>query len=98
MAAPVGQFGAGGGFPGATEGRGAPAPAIDPATGLPAAGPGAGASAPEAVDVAAVQIKLTLTDVRLADVLDAITLVADHPQVVFNFLRGGFGVCEIEMH
>ena len=69
---------AGGGVPGAF---GAPgAPAIDPATGLPAATPAAGAGNGEAVDVGAFIVKIpNLTDVRLADVLDAIILVADHP-------------------
>ena len=68
----------GGGVPGAF---GAPgAPAIDPATGLPAATPAAGAGSGEAVDVGAFIVKIpNLTDVRLADVLDAIILVADHP-------------------
>jgi len=68
----------GGGVPGAF---GAPgAPAIDPATGLPAATPAAGAGSGEAVDVGAFIVKIpNLTDVRLADVLDAIVLVADHP-------------------
>jgi len=50
---------------------------VDPATGLP---PAAAATAPsEQVDVGSTIIKLTLTDVRLADVLDAIVLVADRP-------------------
>jgi hypothetical protein len=31
------------------------------------------------VDASSINVKLTLTDVRLADVLDAIVLVADHP-------------------
>jgi general secretion pathway protein D len=51
--------------------------AIDPATGLPAA-----AAAPaEIVDVGGIAIKLMppLTDVRLADVLNAIVRVADKP-------------------
>ncbi len=58
------------------------APTIDPNTGLavaPGAGGAPGGGAGEAVDVGSYQIKLNLTDVRLADVLDAITLVADHP-------------------
>ena len=49
---------------------------IDPATGLPVAGPTGGG---EAVDASSINVKLTLSDVRLADVLDAIVLVADHP-------------------
>ena len=51
---------------------------INPATGLPEAAP-AGAAGGESVDASAINIKLALTDVRLADVLDAIVLVADHP-------------------
>ena len=72
--------GIGGGLPGVLGGQGAPA--IDPATGLPAAAPaaGAGANNNEAVDVGAFIVKIpNLSDVRLADVLDAIVLVADHP-------------------
>ena len=69
-AAGAGGFGGGGG------GFGAPAPAISPVTGLPEAG--AAAQAPE-VPVDQVIIKLNLSDVRLADVLDAIVTVADHP-------------------
>jgi general secretion pathway protein D len=49
---------------------------IDPATGLPVAAPTAGG---ESVDASSINVKLTLSDVRLADVLDAIVLVADHP-------------------
>ncbi|MGA2788153.1 MAG: hypothetical protein ABSF60_11560 [Verrucomicrobiota bacterium] len=49
---------------------------IDPATGLPVAAPAVGA---ESVDASSINVKLTLSDVRLADVLDAIVLVADHP-------------------
>ena len=33
----------------------------------------------ESVDASSINVKLTLSDVRLADVLDAIVLVADHP-------------------
>ena len=33
----------------------------------------------ESVDASSINVKLTLNDVRLADVLDAIVLVADHP-------------------
>ncbi len=35
---------------------------------------------------------------KIPDSAVPMSLLADHPQVVFNFLRGGFGVCEIEMH
>ena len=49
---------------------------IDPATGLPVAAPTGGG---ESVDASSINVKLTLNDVRLADVLDAIVLVADHP-------------------
>jgi len=69
----------GNGIPGAL---GAPgAPAIDPATGLPAAAASAGGNnGGEAVDVGSFIVKIpNLSDVRLADVLDAIVLVADHP-------------------
>jgi tetratricopeptide (TPR) repeat protein len=67
---------AGGGFPGAPAAAPA-APAIDPATGLPVAQPAATA---EQVDVGSFIVKIpNLSDVRLADVLDAIVLVTDHP-------------------
>ena len=57
---------------------GAGAPAIDPATGLPVAN--AAPAAGEAVDVGAFIVKIPkLEDVRLADVLDALVLVSDHP-------------------
>ena len=72
-----GAFGGGlGGNPGAP----APAPAaIDPATGLPAA-PTSAAGGGEKVDIGtAVTVKLALTDVRLADLLDAICMVCEHP-------------------
>ena len=49
---------------------------IDPATGLPVTAPTVGG---ESVDASSINVKLTLSDVRLADVLDAIVLVADHP-------------------
>lgn len=61
-----------GGFPG--EGRRA---AVDPTTGLPQAGEAPAAA--DQVDVGSIIVKLNLNDVRLADVLDAIVLVADHP-------------------
>ncbi|MGN6553356.1 MAG: hypothetical protein ACTHLW_06505 [Verrucomicrobiota bacterium] len=79
---PVTSVPGGGGFPGGFEGGFTPnapvAPAIDPATGLPI--PTAQPSA-EAVDINSVSIKINpaLTDVRLADVLEAIITVADHP-------------------
>lgn len=61
----------------------APGGAIDPTTGLPVA-PAAEAAAAgaggEQQDVGSFIIKIpSLVDVRLADVLDAIVLVADHP-------------------
>ncbi len=80
IAAPAGG-GLGGGFggPGGAPGAPAGAPAaIDPATGLPQANAPAGGG--EAVDVGSFIIKIpSLSDVRLADVLDAIVMVADHP-------------------
>jgi type II secretory pathway component GspD/PulD (secretin) len=56
----------------------ATAGAIDPTTGLPVAG---AALPTEPVDVGAVTVKIApaLTDVRLADVLDAITKTSDKP-------------------
>lgn len=35
---------------------------------------------------------------RLADSAVPISLLADHPQVQFNFLRSAIGTCEVEMH
>jgi tetratricopeptide (TPR) repeat protein len=58
---------------------------VNPATGMPEA---PATAAGEAVDVNSVIIKLSLTDVRLADVLDAIVLVADHP-VKYSILDYG---------
>ena len=54
---------------------------VNPNTGLPEApAPAAGGAAGgEATPVDQVVIKLNLTDVRLADLLDAIVMVADHP-------------------
>ncbi len=53
--------------------------ALDPNTGLPLA-PSAETTTTEQPDVGSYLIKLpTLSDVRLADLLDAIVLVADHP-------------------
>ncbi|MDR3456210.1 MAG: hypothetical protein P4N60_02090 [Verrucomicrobiae bacterium] len=74
----------GGGFGGGLGGvGGAPAPApaaIDPATGLPAAPAGGAGGGGEKVDIGtAITVKLALTDVRLADVLDAIVMVCEHP-------------------
>lgn len=76
VAAPAGAgLGRGFGAPGAA------APAYDPATGQqlnPA--PGGEAGNGEPVDVGSFIVKIpNLSDVRLADVLDAIVLVADHP-------------------
>ncbi len=66
---------------GAFANRGPAAPQFDPATGLPMATPGAGpAEGGETVEVGSYMIKIpNLTDVRLADVLEAIVLVSDHP-------------------
>ena len=54
-----------------------------PTTGLPEATP-----AGIAVDASSINVKLTLADVRLADVLDAIVLVADHP-IKYSILDDG---------
>lgn len=35
---------------------------------------------------------------RLADAAVPMSLLADHPNVQFNFYRGGLGTCDIEMH
>jgi tetratricopeptide (TPR) repeat protein len=51
---------------------------INPNNGLPETAP-VGAAGGESVDASSINVKLTLADVRLADVLDAIVLVADHP-------------------
>ena len=74
-AAPVGGVGGVGGLGGQF------APTIDPATGLPAAPAApAGGGGGEALDVGAFIVKIpNLTDVRMADILDAIVLVTDHP-------------------
>jgi tetratricopeptide (TPR) repeat protein len=69
---------AGGGLPGGFGGPGATA--VDPNTGLPLNQSGNAAGA-EQLDPKTVIININpaLTDVRLADVLDAIVQVADHP-------------------
>jgi beta-lactamase regulating signal transducer with metallopeptidase domain len=56
---------------------------INPTTGLPEAAP-----AGVAVDASSINVKLTLTDIRLADLLDAIVLVADHP-IRYSILDDG---------
>ena len=35
---------------------------------------------------------------RLADAAVPMSLLADHPNVQFNFYRGGLGTCDVEMH
>jgi glucosamine-6-phosphate deaminase len=35
---------------------------------------------------------------RLADSAVPMSLLADHPNVQFNFYRGGIGTCDVEMH
>jgi glucosamine-6-phosphate deaminase len=35
---------------------------------------------------------------RIVDTSVPMSLLADHPNVQFNFLRGGIGTCQIEMH
>lgn len=56
---------------------------INPTTGLPEATP-----AGVAVDPSSINVKLTLTDMRLGDLLDAIVLVADHP-IKYSILDDG---------
>ncbi|MBT5845950.1 MAG: glucosamine-6-phosphate isomerase, partial [Verrucomicrobiales bacterium] len=34
----------------------------------------------------------------IADSAVPMSLLADHPNVQFNFFRGGLGTCEVEMH
>ena len=65
--------------PSSAGGAGAPGvpTIVNPATGLPEAP--APAAGNEVTPVDQVVIKLNLTDVRLADLLDAIVMVADHP-------------------
>jgi beta-lactamase regulating signal transducer with metallopeptidase domain len=55
-------------------------PNADPASAPAAAG--------ESVDASSINVKLTLTDIRLADLLDAIVLVADHP-IRYSILDDG---------
>ena len=80
----AGAAGGFGGQPGAPAGvqpfNNPGAPQIDPATGLPVT-QGAAAGGNEPVDLNTVVIKINpaLNDIRLADVLDAICEVADHP-------------------
>jgi tetratricopeptide (TPR) repeat protein len=62
------------------------ATAIDPATGLPAAANPAASA--ESVDIGSYLVKLDLDDVRLADVLDAIVLVAS-PPIKYSILDYG---------
>ena len=35
---------------------------------------------------------------RIADPAVPMSLLADHPNVQFNFYRGGLGTCEVAMH
>ena len=35
---------------------------------------------------------------KIADSAVPMSLLADHPDVTFSFLRSGFGVCDVEMH
>ncbi len=35
---------------------------------------------------------------KIADSAVPMSLLSDHPSVVFNFFRGGFGICDVEMH
>jgi glucosamine-6-phosphate deaminase len=35
---------------------------------------------------------------RIIDTSVPMSLLADHPNVQFNYFRGGFGTCAIEMH
>ena len=72
-----------GGMPGAAGVPGAAA-AVDPATGLPVApaqpAGGGGGGGGEAADAGTFIVKIpSLSDVRLADVLDAIVTVSEHP-------------------
>jgi len=68
--------GGGGGFPTPTPFSQQPVPLTDPTTGLPIPQPET-----EQIDINTINIKLNpaLHDIRLADALDAIVTVADHP-------------------
>jgi type II secretory pathway component GspD/PulD (secretin)/tetratricopeptide (TPR) repeat protein len=59
----------------------APAPIVDPATGLPVAAPGAAPGGAGDVDLSAITIKLmpALSDLTLRQALDAVVRVADRP-------------------
>ena len=35
---------------------------------------------------------------RIPDASVPMSLLADHPNVQFNFYRGGIGTCDVEMH
>src|SRR5205814_2391501 len=35
---------------------------------------------------------------RIADASVPMSLLADHPNVQFNYFRGGLGTCEVQMH
>ncbi|HTB85325.1 MAG TPA: hypothetical protein VK742_16885 [Candidatus Sulfotelmatobacter sp.] len=78
IAAPAnGGFGGAGGLSAAPAPQPAPTTTVDPATGLPVTTAAAGG---EKVDIStAVTVKLNLTDVLLADLLEAIIMVAEHP-------------------
>ena len=39
-----------------------------------------------------------LTTSRIADSAVPMSLLADHPNVQFNYYRGGLGTCAVEMH
>jgi len=69
---------------------------IDPNTGLPLApNPATGGVGGEAVDIGSYLIKLNLKDVRLADVLDAICMVANdlnHPDERIKYSTMDYGV------
>jgi tetratricopeptide (TPR) repeat protein len=57
------------------EGRGGPAANINPQTGLPEQAP----TAPQAADATQININLSLHNVSLTELLNAICLVSDHP-------------------
>ena len=74
----AGLGGAAGGIGGSAAAIAPPAPTIDPTTGLPIT---TAATTTEPTDINSISIRISpaLSDVRLADVLDAIQTVADHP-------------------